>query len=248
MLFHGIYKLCDFLSDGIFVHSIFAKKKLCHDYCVDPYKVWVVPYGVKCQKLENANNKSEKKPTTILTFGAISPRKGIDILIEAFSRLIKFHPEWRLIIVGSAPPYYRWYFSKLVQMVTKARISEKVSFLGTVSDEDLHRLISSADLVVFPYRYIFGASSALTFAIQHQKAIVISDLPFVKEILRNHVNAIIVRTNDVDSLIEGLESAMTDKKLKYTIEKNIINVAERCSWRKVAEITLKKYYRILNAN
>lgn len=77
-----------------------------------------------------------------LVVSAFVPYKRVDLVIEAFNRLDK-----SLIIVGGGP---------LERQYRNLRRSEKISFLGSVSDAELKKLYAGARGALFPTEEDFG--------------------------------------------------------------------------------------------
>ena len=87
---------------------------------------------------------------SILTVGAISPRKGYDVLIDALAR-IAGRP-WRATIVGSVErdPVTA---AELAAFIAKAKLTERIAMTGQVDERRLDALYASADLFVLSSRY-----------------------------------------------------------------------------------------------
>lgn len=100
---------------------------------------------------------------TMLAVGAIVPRKGYDLLVEALATL-KDRP-WRMVIVGD-PARSPETTSRLVETVARLGLAERIEIVGPVTAERLAGLYASADLFVLPSRFE-GYGMAYTEAIAH---------------------------------------------------------------------------------
>ena len=112
----------------------------------------------------------------------------------------------------------------------------------------MHSLLEISKVVVFPYIYNFGASSALTFALQHRKVVVISDLNFATDLLTDGENAIIVPPGNPVLLAKAIERAMCNEKLRNKIQKGLADLLKKSSWDYVAKETLKVYNKVLSGS
>lgn len=245
-----LYKIVLSLSNAIIVHGDSLKTLLCLDYKAKKEKVFVIPYGVplKVCSFQASSKFAAMLPNgseVILALGAVSPRKGLDILIKAFDLLSSEHPSWTLVIAGRVPPYYKDYYQHLKELAPCLIRQKRVIFLGEFNPQDTDELMKMSKVIVFPYIYNFGASSTVTFALQHRKVLVISALNFAKDLLTDGENAVLTPPGNPELLAQAIECAMTDRNLRIQIQKGIDTLLERSSWDFVANETLKVYQKQL---
>ena len=250
LLFIFLYRCVLHFSDVIIVHGNSSQITLSREYRAKSSKIFSIPYGIPFQKgheyTERLSNDKIQKNEIILAFGVISPRKGLDVLIKAFEKVSIDHPSWKLVIAGRVQPYYSYYYKNLKELAAKMIENKRVIFLGKFEQTDLNELLESSKLVVFPYLYNFGASSTLTFALQHRKVVVISALNFSKDLLTDNKNAILVPPNDSTLLSKAIERGMSDDYLRYSIKKNVDLLLEINSWDFVARKTMQVYNKVLS--
>jgi len=249
-LFVFLYKIIALLSNAIIVHGEFLKKRLCVDYKLKPEKVFAMPYGVSSATFPLPSSRKYgahflENSEIILAIGTVSPRKGLDVLIKAFEMLSPEHPSWTLVISGRVPTYYESYYLRLKKLSSNLAKQNRVIFLGEFNLSDVNRLLEISKVVVFPYLYNFGASSTLTFALQHRKIVVISALNFSTDILTDGENALLVPPRNPTLLAKAIERAMCDDKLRRDIRKGINILLQRSSWDFVANETLSIYNKVL---
>ena len=122
--------------------------------------ICIIPPGVDVPILQNKNIKKRK---TLLFLARISPIKGIDILLKAWSRVEKKHHEWDLIIAG---PSCDGYLSKM-EVLSQQLELENVNFFGPVYGDEKEQLHIDSDLYILPsYSENFGitVAEALSYA------------------------------------------------------------------------------------
>ncbi|MCW4024557.1 MAG: glycosyltransferase family 4 protein [Candidatus Bathyarchaeota archaeon] len=248
-----LYRLIASLSNEVIVHGDSLKLLLCHDYKSDPRKVSVIPYGVAPVAYSSAPSRrfDDYIPVgseVILALGAVSPRKGLDTLIKAFEKLSFSHPSWVLVIAGHVPSYYQYYQNYLTELASNLIKQKRVIFLGAFNLQDTDRLMDISKIIVFPYIYNFGASSTLTFALQHRKLVVISELNFARDLLTDGENAILVPPQDPVALASSIDRAMSDSTLRLQIQKGVDDLLRKSSWDYVSEKTLYVYNKVLSEN
>lgn len=136
----------------------------------------------------------------ILFFGSIDKYKGVDFLIEAYSKSTKLK-QFKLVIAGKDRNH-------IIQKGNNIICIDRF-----VEDNELKYLFSKAEIVVYPYRSA-TMSGVLSVALFFQKKVVLSDIPFFREY--ECEDTIFFKKNDVDNLREMLEMAVTKNKIKQS--------------------------------
>lgn len=107
----------------------------------------------------------------VLFFGAIRPYKGLDVLLDAWPRVVRAIPDAWLVIAGQTghwAPYEE-------QIRTLGIAPSVIARVGWVNEDDIPGYMSSANVVALPYRHIDGSSVA-TSAVFHGTPVVLSDI------------------------------------------------------------------------
>jgi len=87
----------------------------------------------------------------LLSVRRLVPRTGVDLLLEAFSQVVSHHPTAKLLMGGRGRLR-----AALEQYTYELGISDRVCFLGYLSDEQLPLALAAADIVVIPTRALEG--------------------------------------------------------------------------------------------
>ena len=147
--------------DQVLVQSESQKESL--RYINKDLKIFIIPNGVDTDKfspVENMQKKIELRESlglpinaTIITLvGAVHPRKGTDILIDAWSRLVSQYPNLNLVLIGPRYDLSRSELSdfkeKIERSIVKSKNSQNVFFLGQVDCVDSY--LKASDMFVFP--------------------------------------------------------------------------------------------------
>lgn len=133
----------------IFCVSRYNREKFINDYRCPQGVAEVVYNAVNQANFEpiRAQRKSrprdESRPVRFISVAYLIPEKGIQDLIEACDVLHKRNLDFHLSIVGNGP-----YANELQEMAKKARLDDKVTFLG--QRNDVPELLSQADVAVIP--------------------------------------------------------------------------------------------------
>lgn len=141
----------------------------------------------------------------LLFFGNIRDYKGLDVLIEAFSRLN--NRKARLIIAGKPWKSFDRYERQLREL---GLVSRTRKFLEFIPDKEAAELFSIADVVVYPYREFDASSGSASLALHFAKAIVVTDVGGLPELVRNQ--EVTAKRGDTRDLLEKLKYALFHKE------------------------------------
>lgn len=191
-------------------------------------EVSVVPHGSYSHFKEDINVKKDKKICNILFFGLIRPYKGLDYLIEAFNKIPESEiKNYHLYIVGEA-----WESCNPKKSVDKSKYKDRITLVNRyVSDEEVNKYFSLADVVVLPYLRA-SQSGAAHIATGYGIPVIVSNVGGLKESMKDYEGTIFVEPKDVDGIKKELLKLYKNKDKRY---KNIH------SW----EDTIKKFKEIL---
>ena len=229
-------------ANAIIVHNKLARDTLHEDYGVRHQKIRVIPHGIGSLNSENCGSQREQE-NTILFFGNITPSKGLETLVAAFGQIRV--PDARLIIAGGPHPRGSHYFQQITQTVRSSSASERITITGYVPDERIHSLFEQCRLVVFPYTFSVSSSGGLSFALQHRKPIIVTDLPTFTEIITHNLNGLVVPPEDPKALASAIEQILLNSDLRNSISNGITKSLSNLVWPAIAQKTLECYQALL---
>lgn len=140
----------------------------------------------------------------ILTVGRQEFQKGHTHLIEAFARISDENPLTRLVIAGREGHATQ----ALTAQIDQLGLGKCVFMLG--HRDDVADLMAASDLFVFPSLYE-GLGGALIEALGLGLPIVASDIPALREVVRQGVNADLVPPGDPKALAVAIERLLNDQ-------------------------------------
>ncbi|RZD46541.1 MAG: hypothetical protein CXT78_03995 [Thaumarchaeota archaeon] len=232
------YKSVGKFSSKIIVHGECFKNILVQDYGISSEKIHVVRHGI----LRDFDKKTENHDSNvILYFGVISPRKGIETLIDAYSIFSKEFPATKLVIVGKEPEYYQGYLNKLKNRVTQ-EFKENIIFPGFQEDEKLSEWLSKTSILVLPYASSTAASGVFTVGLSRKIPMIVSKTKFFEEETENGSCALLVEPNNKNKLSDAMINLLGSIELKNQMIENQNIISEKRSWNNIAEITKNVYY------
>jgi len=112
-----------------------------------------------------------------------------------------------------------------------------------ISSDEIHSLISVADVIVFPYTEdrIIGASGTLASCALYNKAIIASDIPRFSQEIVDMVDGLLVKPNDVKELGISIILLLNDDTLRREIGEKLANKSRSKTWKHVARRTFDLY-------
>ena len=169
----------------------------------------------------------------ILFVGTIQPRKNIERLIKAYSKLIedKNYHDIQLVIVGKKG----WLYESIINTPESLGIKDKVLFLDFVPDEDLPLLYKGAICFVLPSLYE-GFGLPILEAMKYGCPVITSNVSSMPE--AGGDAALYVDPLDVDDITDKLKKIAGNQKLRGEMIEKGIKQASKFSWEKTAKETL----------
>lgn len=158
----------------------------------------------------------------VLSVGRLSPEKGFDLLIQAFSRLCQHFPQWHLLILGEGDLR-----SALQRQAAELGIADRVHLPGRVTN--VYDYMSQADLYVLSSR-LEGFGIVLCEAMACGMPVVAFEASVqTAEIVRDGVDGILVPAENVVLLEKGMAQMMADEALRRRCGENARSVTQRFS-------------------
>ncbi len=173
--------------------------------------LYLFPNGVPVEKLRRISASfngtcSFARTPYILYTGRIIKQKGVDLLIEAFSRLAGNFPEWRLNIVG--PVWDEEYHRACLRLVREKGLAERVLFHPYTEGKDLYLWYHHAEFFVLPSREE-GLANRIPEAMFFENAIVGFDVGQTRSMVTPETG-ILVPPGDVEEFARGMEELAQD--------------------------------------
>lgn len=203
-------------------------------YLKYPEKFKEIPFSV------NTNEfivKPEIKKNIILFVGGLDRAhyfKGVDILIQAFSKLT--NKEYTLKIIGEGDQKDR--FIKLSQ---ELGLRERIEFLGKLEKDELIKNYQQAKITVLPSinsNEAFGI--VLIESLSCGTPVIASNLPGVRSVFENEKSGLIIKPGDVLDLKEKLEMLINNSEKLALMEKEARILAENKYTQEKFEQNLKE--------
>lgn len=218
-------------SRAIFYPGI-EQKKFLLSYKINPEKLYPFPRLIKDLRKEPLNIKlindlknSYKNKFIFLYEGRIIPRKGLDLLIESFSRLEKLYKDILLMIVGgpSKGVYQRECsvsYYKYCRELAKKKV-KNIFFTGEINPSLIQNYYYLADVFVHPHRKYNskkeitgeGWGNVVLEAASLELPLIVTDrVASAFELLENKKNGVIVNSENLEkNLFDAMKFFLDNK-------------------------------------
>jgi glycosyltransferase involved in cell wall biosynthesis len=183
--FYIIYKPLMLWAKKIIVHEQYFKDIVVYSYGINGRKVAVIPHGIEMLEVEDKNTARGKlhisqDANVALYMGYATGYKGIDLLIEGFSKYADLNPKAYLIIgAGKHPKLLNdaSYLAEYKRLEDKAKDmipKNQYTWEGFIAEKDITMYYSASDVSLFPYTTAIASSGPMSFAIGYEKPFLVS--------------------------------------------------------------------------
>jgi glycosyltransferase involved in cell wall biosynthesis len=199
---------------------------------VDPGRITVIPNGLPEIPDEDDLLALPKDPDPLFVYlGRIKRYKRIELLLEAFARLVPELPRGRLVIAGDGD-----HRAALEAVARTLGLGERVEFPGWVGEDEKWRLLRRAWAVGYTSpKEGWGFSS-----IEAQRVgtiAFVSDAPGLRDTVVDGETGRVVPHGDVTALVEALRTAVENPETRARMESRAIERARAFTWDAAADAT-----------
>lgn len=239
------------LADQLIVHSEMNRQQLLTCFPVCPKKVLVIPHGEYSlpEFQTNLGPKEAKQSLSlpaehqiILFFGHIRQDKGLAILLKAFQEALTIEPKITLVIAGlplqgDSAEFY-------LGLIQELGLGNNVAcFFTYLENRDIPRFFLSADLVCLPYTSFFSQSGVLHLAQGFGRAVIVSRVGGLGEVVEDGRNGLVVAPGEVSSLREAILHLVRNPSLCQSMGKEALAISQtHYAWSGIAQKTKETAY------
>jgi glycosyltransferase involved in cell wall biosynthesis len=183
----------------------------------------------------------------LLTFGLLSPNKGIEYVLNALPPILNEFPDVVYIVLGATHPnelrdHGEAYRLSLEILARKNKIQKNVIFYNQfVSLENLKEFIGAADLYITPYlneAQITSGTLAYTFGAG--KAVISTPYWHAAELLADD-RGVLVPFGDAPAIAREVIGLLRDDTRRHAIRKNAYRIGREMVWSSVAEMYMRTF-------
>jgi len=242
------------LSDRLIVMSQLSSQFLQEIFKVPGSKIDMVPHGVPDLPFLDPNFYKDRfgveGKAVLLTFGLLSPNKGIENVIEALPQILSKHKNVVYIVAGATHPHvlrregdqYRAYLQALAKEVD---VESKVRFHDRfVSPEEMVQFIGAADIYITPYRHEAQVvSGTLAYALGAGKAIISTPYWHAIELLDDRRGALVPFQNP-GAIAQKTIELLDTPAIRHAMRKRAYLFAREMVWKRVAQGYMESFARV----
>ncbi len=249
----AVMQQLDLLSSRFVVMAERGRDMLIEIYGVEPEKIDLIPHGVIDMPFMDSNFYKDlfgvEGKTVLLTFGLLSPNKGIEYVIEAMPAILRQHPDVVYLVLGATHPHLiahegEAYREKLEGMVRELGLSESVKFHDRfVALEELKEFIGAADIYLTPYlNEAQVTSGTLSYTFGAGKAIISTPYWHAQELLAEECG-VLVPFRDAPAIAQGVNYYLSNPTLMTAMRKRAWKAGRAMIWPVVAQRYMESFER-----
>ncbi len=212
---------------------------------VEPSKIAVVPHGVPDRPFTDAEaNKAQfdfDGRDILLTFGLLSPNKGIETVIEALPAIVSTHPNVLYVVLGATHPHLvaregEAYRDRLIALAATRGVARNVRFIdGFLEQELLLDYLAAADIYVTPYlNEAQITSGTLSYAVALGKPVVSTPYWHATELLADGIG-ILAPFGDSDAFVRAINGLLDDPAGTAAMRKRAYAIGRDMIWPRLAD-------------
>ncbi len=232
------------LSDRLIVMSELSSQFLQEIFKVPSKKIDMVPHGVPDLPFLDPNFYKDRfgveGKAVLLTFGLLSPNKGIESVIQALPHILSKHKNVVYMVAGATHPHILrregdHYRERLQALAKEIGVESSVIFHDRfVSPEEMLEFIGAADIYVTPYRHEEQVvSGTLAYALGAGKAIISTPYWHAIELLDDRRGAL-VPFQSPDAIARKTVELLDTPAIRHAMRKRAYLYARGMIWEKVA--------------
>lgn len=204
------------------------KKLISDKYAIRKNKIKVIPNGTYFKPAPNQIHRLHK-PIRLLFVGRLSVQKNIPLLLEALHICLnQYHLDLQLRIAGDGEKK-----GEILKLIKRLKLEKYVVMLGNVQPEKVQKLYHTSDIFILPSNEeSFG--TVIIEAMACQVPVVATNIPAVRNIIKNEVNGLLVKQNP-QAIAKAINMLINNQKLRKKLIHNGFEEVKKYSWETVTD-------------
>jgi glycosyltransferase involved in cell wall biosynthesis len=239
------------LSTRLVVMAERGRQMLQEIYQAPPAKIDLIPHGIPDVGFVDPTYFKDQfgveGRVVLLTFGLLSPNKGIEYVLNALPHILAEFPDVVYIVLGATHPnelreHGEAYRLSLEILAKKNKLEKNVIFYNRFVDlENLKEFIGAADLYITPYlNEAQITSGTLAYAFGAGKAVISTPYWHAAELLAED-HGVLVPFGDAPAIAREVIGLLRDDARRNAIRKNAYKLGREMVWSKVARLYMRSF-------
>ncbi len=239
------------LSTRLVVMAERGRQMLQEIYQAPPAKIDLIPHGIPDVGFVDPSHFKDQfgveGRVVLLTFGLLSPNKGIQYVLNALPHILAEFPDVVYIVLGATHPnelreHGEAYRLSLEILAKRNKLEKNVIFYNRfVELENLKEFIGAADLYITPYlneAQITSGTLAYTFGAG--KVVVSTPYWYAAELLAED-HGVLVPFGDAQAIAREVIGLLRDDTRRHAIRKNAYKLGREMVWSNVARLYMRSF-------
>lgn len=233
------------LSSRVICMTEKGRDFLVNIYEIPDEKIDVIPHGIPDMPFVDPHFYKDKfgmeGKQTLLTFGLLSPNKGIETMIQALPKIVEQHPNVVYMVLGATHPHLlkhegEAYRNSLKKLAASLGVRDHIRFYNQfVELADLREYLGSADIYITPYLNPAQITSGtLAYAFGCGKAVVSTPYWHAEELLADGRGGL-VPFGDSEALATQIINLLTDEPTRHSMRKKAYLMGREMIWEQVIQ-------------
>jgi len=215
-------------------------------YFVDKKKIHTVYNGIETGIFCPDQEKRERIRSTfdishneklLLFFSFVTKQKGLHILINALSEILKSYTQIKLMVVGDGD-----YLSDAKKTVKQSGLDNHVIFTGHIPRENSSEYINASDIYILPTLRQEGMPFSLLEAMSCQKPVLASNIGGLPSVIDDGINGLLIPPGNTDQLVQKILYLLDNKDFSQRLAENARKKAvEKFSLKRMVDETAELF-------
>lgn len=238
-------------SARLVVMSARGRQLMEEVYRAPAAKLDLIPHGIPDVPFVDSNYHKDQfgveGKTVLLTFGLLSPNKGIEHVLNALPQIVAEQPNVVYIVLGATHPNEllergEAYRLSLERLAKRNKVQKNVIFYNRfVELEELKEFLGAADIYITPYlNEAQITSGTLAYAFGSGKAVVSTPYWHAAELLAEERGAL-VPFGDAKAIAREVTDLLRDETRRHAMRKNAYKLGREMVWSSVAKQYLRSF-------
>ena len=241
------------LSSRLVVMTRFTRDLLLERYNAPAEKVDLIAHGIPDTAWIDPDQCKEpfglEGRRVLLTFGLLSPGKGIEFVLRALPRLVEKFPDLVYVILGATHPHLirdqgEAYRLSLELLAEELGVQENVIFYNRFVDlNELTEFIAAADVYITPYlNEAQAVSGTLAYAFGCGKPVISTPYWHAKELLEED-RGVLIPFSDSESIVEAVDQLLDNPERRQAMAQQAYELGRTMLWSRSAELYARSFDR-----